>query len=114
MRVRPVTYRELIRVCRAGGVLEGRTVEASVIRRCAVEGSSVDPRGLHLRRVVVRGQLDLAGATVAFPLRFEGCRFEAAPVLTDAQLPALAITDSPGLPGLLANGVRVGGDLDLS
>ncbi|WP_250034913.1 hypothetical protein [Paractinoplanes maris] len=114
MRTRPVTYRELLRVGRAGGVLQDGSVDAGVLRRCAIEGSKVDPHGLHLRRVHVRGRLDLAGATIGFPLRFEECRFDAAPVLTNAQVPSLAITGSPALPGLLANGVRVAGDLDLS
>src|SRR5690242_4116388 len=98
MRARPVTYRELLRTGRAGGAIEGhgrRTVDAEVVRRCCTTGASeVDPRGLCLLGVRVRGQLDLAGTTVDFPLRFENCEFEAAPIFENAQVSSLHITDS--------------------
>ena len=51
---------------------------------------------------------------VPFPLRFDGCEFDTAPVVEGAQLFDLALTGSPRLPGLLGNGLRVRRDLDLS
>ncbi|MEU7875675.1 hypothetical protein [Dactylosporangium sp. NPDC049140] len=70
--------------------------------------------GLRLRAVHVRGRLDLAGVDIPFPLAFADCTFDEAPDLTDAGVRALALTGAPRLPGLLANGLRVRGDLDLS
>ena len=72
------------------------------------------PRGLRLADAVVVGRLDLAGLRVPFPLRFEGCEFDAAPVVEGAQLFELSLTGCPRLPGLLGNGLRLRRDLDLS
>jgi hypothetical protein len=116
---RRVSYSELLRTCRAGGVVEGhgrRMIDAEVIRRCCAgtRASEVDRRGMRLRNIHVAGPLDLAGADVDFALRFEGCVFDSAPNLENAQVSSLAIVGSPALPGLLANGLRVRGDLSLS
>ena len=51
---------------------------------------------------------------VPFPLRFHECEFDSPPVAEGAQLSELALTDCMRLPGLLANGLRVRRDLDLS
>jgi hypothetical protein len=58
--------------------------------------------------------LDLAGVQLPFPLSFAGCDFAAAPLLEGAELHSLALTGCRRLPGLLANGLRVRRDLDLS
>ena len=63
---------------------------------------------------MVVGCLDLAGLEVPFPLRFDGCDFDSAPVFEGAQLHELALTACDRLPGMLANGVRVQRDVDLS
>src|SRR5262249_57473611 len=63
---------------------------------------------------VVLGSLDLAGLDVSFPLRFERCTFDAPAILEGARLEQLALTDGTRLPGMLANGLRVRRDLDLS
>ena len=57
---------------------------------------------------------DTAGLDVSFPLRFDGCDFDAAPMVEGAVLHELALTGCTGLPGLLANGLHVRRDLDLS
>ena len=49
-----------------------------------------------------------------FPLRFEGCEFDAPPVVEGAELFELSLTGCPRLPGLLGNGLRLRRDLDLS
>ena len=49
-----------------------------------------------------------------FPLRFDGCEFDSAPVVEGADLFELALTGCPRLPGLLGNGLRLRRDLDLS
>jgi len=112
---------ELLDACRRGRVLDcgpggtHRTVAAALIRRCCLElRDQVDPRGLRLRNAVVAGCVDLAGLDVRFPLRFDGCEFDTAPMVEGAQLHELALTGCPRLPGLLANGVRVRRDLNLS
>jgi hypothetical protein len=95
--------------------LEGRPIDAEVIRAVCIERDAVvDPRGVRLRRAVVTGTLDLTGADIGFPLRFDACEFEQAPILHGARVKELVITGCPVLPGLLANGVAVQGDLDLS
>jgi len=101
----------------AGGVLEARgaRIDAELIRSfCVRRAGEVDPRGIWLRGLSVTGTLDLTGVRVPFGLRFEECSFEAAPILHGAEVRALAFVDCPHLPGLLANGVEVRGDLELS
>lgn len=112
---------ELIGVFREGQVADlapgGKRgqVDAAFIRRCCLElKEQIDPRGLNVRNAVIVGSLDLAGLEVPFPLRFDGCGFESAPVLHGAQLHELSLAACDRLPGLLANGVRVQRDLDLS
>jgi hypothetical protein len=117
-----IGYRELRAACRRGRVLDGRdrvgrrrAVDAGLLRRCCTaDAGEVDARGVRLRGVDVRGRLDLAGVDIRFPLVFADCVFEEAPVLDSADLRSLTITGAPGLPGLLGNGVRIRGDLDLS
>ena len=112
---------ELARACRAGAVLDcadgdgRRTISARLLRRfCLKRKGRVDPHGIRIRNATVAGTLDLAGVEVPFPLRFEACEFDSAPVFEGAQVHELALTDCPRLPGLLANGLRVRRDLDLS
>jgi hypothetical protein len=112
---------ELLSVFQSGLAVEGslagakRAVSADVLRRCCHElRDQVDPRGLHLKNVVIAGRLDLAGLTVPFPLRFDGCEFDSAPVVEGAELFELSLTSCPRLPGLLGNGLRLRRDLDLS
>ena len=112
---------ELLSAGQRGTVLDGaadgrkRIVQAALLRRCCHElKDQVDARGLRLANAVVTGELDLTGLMVPFPLRFDGCEFDAAPVVEGAQLFELALTGSPRLPGLLGNGLRVRRDLDLS
>ena len=116
-----VVESEILAAARAGQVLDcadgsGRQiVDAVLIRRCCREWKDqVDPRGLRLHRAVVAGCLDLAGMEVPFPLRFDECDFDSPPVADGAQLFELALTGCARLPGLLANGLRVRRDLDLS
>ncbi|HEV2253195.1 MAG TPA: hypothetical protein VGS06_08380 [Streptosporangiaceae bacterium] len=112
---------ELLNAGQRGAALDGmadgrkRIVQAAVLRRCCHElKDRIDPRGLRLANAVVTGELDLTGLVVPFPLRFDGCEFDAAPVVEGAQLFELSLTGSPRLPGLLGNGLRVQRDLDLS
>jgi hypothetical protein len=108
---------ELAQVLRDGAVLDraDARIPGDLIRQfCARRAAEVDPRGIRVRGGVITGVLDLTGVEVPFPLRFDGCEFEAAPILHGAQVKELAITRCPSLPGLLANGISVQGDLDLS
>jgi hypothetical protein len=99
--------------CGQGDAL-GR-VDADVIRRCCYRlRGDVDPRGLRLRHASVSGGLDLAGLDIAFPLRFDGCDFDSPLVIEGTQLFELALINCRRVPGLLANGVHVRRDLDLS
>lgn len=111
---------ELIGALRTGSVVDGgadgvRTVPAALLRQCCHElRDQVDPRGMRLSKVVVTGGLDLAGLTVPFPLRFDSCEFDTAPVLEGARLYELSMTGCLRLPGLFGNGLSVRRDLDLS
>jgi len=112
---------ELRDASRAGRVLGGgdgtdpRPIDAQLLRGwCLNHRDEVDPRGIRLRNATVVGVLDLAGVEVPFPLSFDSCGFEAAPILDGADLHSLALTGCRSLPGLLANGLRVRRDLDLS
>ncbi len=112
---------ELIGAWQGGAVVEGavdgvkRAVQAAVLRKCCHElKGQIDPRGLRLNNAVVAGCLDLAGLAVPFPLRFDGCEFDSAPVVEGAELFELSLTGCPRLPGLLGNGLRLRRDLDLS
>ena len=92
-----------------------RPVEAALLRRCCRElKDRIDPRGIRLQDALIVGSVDLAGLDVPFPLRFDGCEFGSPLVAEGAQLYELALTRCVRLPGLLANGVRVRRDLDLS
>lgn len=98
-----------------GAVGAKRSVKAALLRRCCHElKDQVDPRGLRLRNAIIVGRLDLAGLSVPFPLRFDGCEFDSAPVVEGADLFELALTGCPRLAGLLGNGLRLRRDLDLS
>jgi hypothetical protein len=112
---------ELVSAGRSGAVIDGavdgvkRAVQAALLRKCCHQlKDQIDPRGLRLDNAVVLGCLDLAGLAVPFPLRFDGCEFDAAPVVEGAELFELALTSCPRLPGLLGNGLRLRRDLDLS
>ncbi len=112
---------ELTRAGQRGAVVEGlaedgkRTVSGALLRRCCHElKDQIDARGLRLNNAIVTGALDLTGLVIPFPLRFEGCEFDTAPVVEGAQLFELSLAGCPRLPGLLGNGVRVRRDLDLS
>lgn len=115
-----VSEAELLECVADGRVLNGddsgarRLVAAGLLRRlCHQLKDQVDPRGIRLRNAMVSGELDLAGLEIPFPLRFEACEFDMPLVAEGAQLNDLAVTGSV-LPGLLANGVRIRRDLDLS
>ena len=121
MEMEEVSEAELLAAGRLGRVLDcadggaRRPVGAGLLRRCCLElKDQIDPRGLRLRHASVRGPVDLAGLEVPFPLRFEGCEFDSALLAENAQLRELALTGTAALPGLLANGLHVRGDLDLS
>jgi hypothetical protein len=112
---------ELISAGQSGAVLDGmkdgakRAVPAAVLRNCCHElKDQVDPHGLRLANAKVTGCLDLTGLAVTFPLRFDRCEFDAAPVVEGAELFELSLTGCPSLPGLLGNGLRLRRDLDLS
>src|SRR6185312_3196553 len=112
---------ELLDAGRSGTVADAamdggkRTVQAALLRRCCYElKGQIDPRGLRLTNAIVVGCLDLAGLSVPFPLRFDGCEFDSAVVAEGAELFELSLTGCPRLPGLLGNGLRLRRDLDLS
>ena len=112
---------ELTHAGQRGAVVEGmagdgkRTISGALLRRCCHElRDQIDPRGLRLNNAIVTGALDLTGLVIPFPLRFEACEFDTAPMVEGAQLSELSLTGCPRLPGLLGNGVRLRRDLDLS
>lgn len=112
---------ELLTAAREGHVIDGgdggalARVDAELLRRCCHElKDQIDPRGIRLRNAAVAGTLDLAGVDLPFPLRFDACEFDSPLEVDGAKLYELALTGCTRLPGLLANGVRIRRDLDLS
>ena len=112
---------EVIAACGAGHILEcaeagaRRPVDAALLRRCCDELSEqMHRRGIRLRQAAIAGSLDLSGLDVRFPLVFEDCDFDSPLNVEGAQLFEMKVTGCAQLPGLLANGVRIRRDLDLS
>ena len=112
---------ELLAAASAGQIAEcgadgnRRPVQAELLRRCCHRlKDQIDPRGLRLRSAAIVGSLDLASMDVRFPVRFDDCDFDSPLVAEGAQLQELLLTQCVRLPGLLANGLRVRRDLDLS
>ncbi|GAB1511343.1 bactofilin family protein [Actinophytocola sp. KF-1] len=108
--------RTLLRAARTGswGDFRHRTVDATHLRDLCRSPEHVDPRGLMIRNAKIAGRLDLSGMDVPFPLRFEACAFTEPPLFDGAQLHELALLRCELSEGLLANGLRVTRDLDLS
>lgn len=120
-QMRPVGENEVLTAASAGQVLDcldagsRRTLDAAILRRCCYElKDQIDARGLRVRNASISGTLDLAGLDLPFPLRFEACEFGSPVQVEGARLFDLAVTGCPRVPGLLANGVRIRRDLDLS
>jgi hypothetical protein len=113
---------ELIRAGLRGTVIDGagpdgkRTVSADLLRTlCHELRDRIDPHGLRLASTIVTGVLDLTGLVVPFPLRFDGCEFDSAPVVEGAQLFELSLTGCPRLPGLvMLNRSTIEGRLQLT
>jgi len=74
----------------------------------------IDPRGIRLRNANVTGCLDLTALDVRFPLWFRDCEFDTAPNVEGSRLFELTLDGCVRLPGLLANGLQVRRDLNLS
>lgn len=116
-----VSEAEVVAACGAGRVLEcadgsaRRPLHAALLRRCCDELSEqVHRHGIRLRRAAIAGSLDLSGLDVRFPLLFEDCDFDSPVSIEGAQLFEMKVIGCTRLPGLLANGVRIRRDLDLS
>jgi hypothetical protein len=76
-------------------------------------GEPADPRGVRITDTTVEGSLDLTAFSLGFPLAFERCRFTDPVILEGAELHSVALIDCV-LPGILANGLRLRRDLDLT
>lgn len=116
-----VSEAEVMAACGAGQILEcadggtRRPVRAALLRRCCDELSGQIHRyGIRLRNAAIAGSLDLSGLEVRFPLIFKDCEFDSPLIVEGAQLFEIAVNGCTRLPGLLANGVRIRRDLDLS
>jgi hypothetical protein len=103
----------LVLDCSDGGVR--RVMDAALLQRCCDEmGARVRRQGIRLRHGLVAGDLDLSGLDLSFPVHFEDCDFDSPLIVEGAHLFELKVTGGTRLPGLLANGVRVRRDIDLS
>jgi len=121
MMAEQVGEAEIIAACAAGRILEcgegstRRSVDAAVLRQCCDDlHGQVDRHGLRLRNAVIAGCLDLSGLDIRFPLSFDDCEFGSPLIVEGAELYQLSMQGCTQLPGLLANGVRIRRDLDLS
>jgi hypothetical protein len=116
-----VSEAEVLAACGAGQILEcadgtgRRPVYAALLRRfCDELSDQVHRHGIRLRQAAIAGPLDLSGLDLRFPLLFEDCEFDSPVSIEGAQLFEVGIIGCTRLPGLLANGVRIRRDLDLS
>lgn len=106
--------RHKIHVLQSPSVTGRSRLAASRIERlCTQQADSVDVQGLDIRGYDIDGTLDLTGLSVPFSLQFTNCTFTNPLLLDGATLPSLTLRNC-NLPGLLANGVRIHRDLDLS
>jgi hypothetical protein len=89
-------------------------LEARLIRdQCVKDAGNTDARGLRIKDAHIRGGLDLSSITVTFPLDFENCVFDEPLMLDGATLQTLGLRNC-ALPSVVANGLHVRRDLDLS
>jgi hypothetical protein len=114
----------LIAACREGrscklngGTLpaEGATeprVSAALIRLLALEGTSLQEKGVWLEGAVITGQLDLSFARCRGRLVLDNCRFAEQPEMAQAEVAQLSL-DGSHLPGLFAQGAKVTGSMFL-
>lgn len=109
----------LFRAGVAGEVVRARDGEELIVASrllrelCRRSPADLDPRGLAIEGARIEGDLDLSGMQVPFPLRFVNCAFDHALNLEGAEM-HLLVLDGCTIPGILANGLRVRRDLDLS
>jgi hypothetical protein len=95
---------------------QARIIRADVIRALLLGAGKEEPghaSGVRLRGALVKGRLDLMGATVAMPLVCEYCHFEAEIRLMEASAKTVAIMHSH-LPGFNGTRMRLDGILDSS
>jgi hypothetical protein len=93
----------------------GRTIRADVIRALLLGASKAGSGrvpGVRLRGARIIGGLDLAGASIAWPLTCEGCLFDEEIVLAEAAVRSVRIMGSR-FPGLNGTRMRVEGILNL-
>jgi len=99
---------------RAGRPFNFADAEADVDRLRALllrPPQDTDPRGLTIKHAHLNGLLDLSGASIPYPVRFEHCHFADALQLEGAHLKSLAMVECVAT-ALLGNGAVV--DLDLN
>jgi hypothetical protein len=93
-----------------------RNVRAGLVRWLLVDreaGKQVDPRGVHIRGVRIKDDLDLSFANIVIPLRCFGCRLDQDLNLRFTKLPGLSLQDS-WTGAIDADGLNVEGGLFLS
>jgi hypothetical protein len=124
---------QILAAARVGSFLDCRVddtrtrIDARQIRAACLTGPGSGPSGLRIANAIIEGQLDLRAASIGVALSFVSCVFTHAPRFDGADLHELSITDGrftaavpplalagSELPGLLANGVRIRRDLNLS
>src|SRR5580704_412867 len=94
------------------GLGRGRSLDASSIRNILTGADRpqppqlIDPRGIVICGVWIRGELDLEGVSAAIGLRFTGCRFEKPLNLSGTKLPWLFL-DTCVLPAVAADRARI-------
>jgi hypothetical protein len=123
----PLRYAErvLVQACLSGDIAKiGLRQPAAASRDVSVRasflafvlGGGVPLRGrrLHVVGAFIEGRLDLGGVAVAGSLWFYRCRFDAPVLLDGAHIAGALSFGGCHLPGLLAEGCRIDGDLALN
>jgi hypothetical protein len=91
-------------------------VRAEVIKSALLGAVSAEPgvaAAVRLRGARITGPLDLAGITIACPVRFESCEFDGSIWLADSVARSVRLTGCT-FPGFDGTRVRVDGILELS
>jgi hypothetical protein len=122
--VQPDHAEALVRQCvREGEIADlgqlaskSREIRAALLRELLLETdrSVVHARGIYLRSARVSGELNLQDCSSELALTFDHCDLTNVPCFDNAALGALRFRNYSSFPGMMANGLRLRGGLEVA